>query len=357
MGLLDFLFPASTAAAGALSNRPQTTRGTSTTSFGKPTEDIVNQMLGKYTDLLSKGPGGFISAGMQNINRNAGLKTQALQNILAQRGISGDAAAFAEGNLESERFKDITDFQNQAPLDFLSKITSGISQLPLSKTTTSEETTPGNILGGATTGLAAALAQIYGQGGGGGGMGGGNNALGFPSIMNGLHFLTGLGKGTAGSWSVPGTDVGGPLNTTGGVTLPGLIKTGATKVGSAVAGGTKALAGLAASNPIAAIGIGAGVGGALLAKHFIGQGRRAADKLTGEGGLQNSFEKTLNEIDLMNVPDDQKNQYKNQAYQELIKQGMEYAKKGSNESKVISQMFDTISPLFGATNPLKTAQS
>lgn len=344
-GILDLLFPATTTAAGALSNRAQKTTQTSTSSrtFNPQTKAAIDQLLQKYQGLLSSGPGGYISAGTQRINRAADLQKQSLDNILAARGIQGPAAASPIANVENERFRNVINFQNEAPLDFLTKITQGISSLPLEESQTSTATSEvgGNKLGGAATGLAAALAQIYGQGGGGGG-----KALSFDSITNGLHFLTGLGKGSTGSWGVPGTDVGGSLSTTGGKTLPGLVK-----------GGFGKLAGLAGAHPFIAAGVGAGIGASLLAKHFVGQGRRAANVLTGEGGLQRAFEQSLNEIDSMQIPDELKNQYKREAYDELVRQGLEHAGKGGNENKVVSQMFDTISPLFGQQNPLKAAMN
>ena len=346
-GILDVLFPAATATAGALSNRAQKSSQTTTSSrtFNPQTKATIDQLMAKYQSLLSSGPGGYMAKGLQNINRASDLRKQSAENILAARGISGPASASPIVNLENERFRDVIDFQNKAPLDFLGQITQGISQLPLeeNQTSTSNSEVAGNKLGGATTGLAAALAQIYGQGGGMGG-----KALSFDSITNGLHFLTGLGKGGAGavgSWGVPGTGVGGEIASSGskmGTTLPGAIK-----------GGIGKLAGLAGAHPFIAAGIGAGIGASLLAKHFVGQGRRAADALTGEGGLQRGFEQTLNEIDSMQLPDELKIQYKNEAYQELVKQGLEHAKKGDNQSKVVTQMFDTISPLFGQANPLK----
>lgn len=97
-------------------------------------------------------------------------------------------------------------------------------------------------------------------------------------------------------------------------------------------------------------------GGVLLANHFIGQGRKAADKLTGKGGIQHAFEDTLNQIDAQpEYTEAQKWESKVQAYDKLVELALAFAKKGQNERKVVSQMFDTIAPLFGHTNPLKGA--
>jgi hypothetical protein len=328
-GFMDVLFPAATATAGALSNRAQKSTTTSTRSYGPNTKNLVDQMLAKYSGLLSSGPGGYMATGINNINRAADLQKMAQENIVAARGIQGNAAAAPLLNTENERFRNVIDFQNKAPLDYLSQITQGLSSLPMDTTETSTQEIGGNKLGGGATGFAAALAQMFGQG-----VGGGGKALDFGSITNGLHFLTGLG----GKSMPPGFE--GPIKP--GATLPGLIKGGFGKLGT-----------LAAAHPLAAVGIGAGVGAALLAKHFVGQGRRAANVLTGEGGLQHSFEQALNEIDSMQVDDNTKNQYKKEAYDELVKQGLEHAKGGSNQAKVVAQMFDTISPLFGQQNPLK----
>jgi len=315
---INWGLPALSGVAGALSNRPSTT--TQSLTYSKPATDLTNQILGKYTSMLSSGPGGYISSGIGNINRNADLQMQALQNILASRGISGQAAANAEALQESRRFADVTNFTNQAPLQYVNEITKGLSALPLEQTRAVKE--PGNILGGATTGVANALGLLAGMGNFGGG-----KALSTGSILSGL--------GKVGGSAIHG--IGGAIGTAGST-----IGHGIGSIGGAIGG-------LGATT----LGIGAGaVGAALLAKHFIGQGRKAANKLTGEGGLQRGFNDTLHEISQMDIPEEQKWQHYREAYDALVPQALEFAKKGSNEFKVASQMFDTISPIFGLDNPL-----
>lgn len=180
---------------------------------------------------------------------------------------------------------------------------------------------------------------------------------GIVDIMKGVaHKLFGVGgteAGGAGGVFGSGMGAGGAMSLSGGA--PDLMASDAGVTGGGgggILGGGSHLLHLAAMHPFAAAAIGAGLGGALLAHHFVGQGRRAADVLTGEGGMQRSFENTLRSIDAMNIPDDQKWQHKREAYDGLVRMGLEHAKKGDNERKVVKQMFQTVSPLFGQPNPL-----
>ena len=123
---------------------------------------------------------------------------------------------------------------------------------------------------------------------------------------------------------------------------------GAAGVG--IPGAASAILGAGPAAPIAAGVVGAG----LLAKHLIGRGRRAADELTHPGGMQNAFEGVLKDIDASGMNPDEAWKLKRQAYDELVQLGMAHAQKGNDfEKRTVSQMFDTISPLFGQQNPLR----
>ncbi len=155
------------------------------------------------------------------------------------------------------------------------------------------------------------------------------------------------GAGGAASVALPAGQVGSIAGI--GSTAPATGLTGALGLG-----GGSGLLGLGAAT-IPVVG-GIIAGGALLANHFIGEGRKAADKLTGEGGIQHAFEDTLNQIDAQpGYTDAQKWESKTQAYDKLKELGIQFAQQGKNQKKVASQMFDEISHLFGDTNPLKGA--
>src|SRR5262249_30214671 len=97
---------------------------------------------------------------------------------------------------------------------------------------------------------------------------------------------------------------GGFMNTMGkvagiaGTAAPLLSKLpGIGGIAGAASHGLGAIGGaIGAAGPLAPIAAGA-VGAGLLAKKFIGQGRKQADKLTGEGGAQNDFNNYMKEID------------------------------------------------------------
>jgi hypothetical protein len=198
-------------------------------------------------------------------------------------------------------------------------------------------------VGAAAPGLSAdaaapSIASIIGTGGGTA-VGGGTS---LASIMAGevpSIDASAIGLGAPGSVALAGGSTAAPA-------------TGVT--GALGLGGGSGLFGLGAAT-IPVVG-GAIAGGVLLAKHYIGAGRKQADKLTGEGGLQNAFEKTLQQIDTS--PDftpQQKWAGKTSAYDELEKRVLAFAKQGKNQRKVASQMFDEISHLFGKPNPLRGA--
>lgn len=163
----------------------------------------------------------------------------------------------------------------------------------------------------------------------------------------------------AGIAATAGGAASAALPTTLGALAPGVASiTGAgaapTIVAPALAGGTGGLGASAAAfatNPIT-LAVAAGIGGALLAKKFVGQGRKAADVLTNPGGIQRAFNETLSEIDGMGLPPEQAWTHKVEAYSELIKTAKAHAAKGKNPQKVVQQMLNQVSPYFGQAAPV-----
>lgn len=168
---------------------------------------------------------------------------------------------------------------------------------------------------------------------------------------------TGLGYSGTLAAGIPGLIAPAPAVVTGGIAGTGAAGAAA---GAAPATGLTGALGLGGGSGMFGLGAatipvvgGIIAGGALLAKHYVGAGRKQADKLTGEGGLQRAFESTLDDIDSASgYTAAQKWESKVQAYAELEKRVLEFARKGKNQRKVARQMFAQISPLFGKPNPL-----
>jgi len=196
--------------------------------------------------------------------------------------------------------------------------------------------------------------------------------IGVPAVGIGTGITTGVGSVTTGVGGAVPSIIG---VTSGGGTAAGSLGGAATTTGTTGGvGGLATAAGHAitgavssASDALGFLGLGSAAlpvvggiiaGGILLAKHYVGAGRKQADKLTGEGGLQRAFESTLSDID--NAPGysaAQRWQSKNQAYDELEKRVLDFASKGKNQRKVSVQLFDEISHLFGKPNPLKSGSA
>jgi hypothetical protein len=120
---------------------------------------------------------------------------------------------------------------------------------------------------------------------------------------------------------------------TGALSIPG--------VAAAAAHGLGALGGaIGAAGPFAPIAAG-GVGAALLAKKFIGQGRKQANVLTGEGGAQNQFGAIMQEIakrqDAGQLSDEQARAALSNALDQKAQEAMQFAGQGNNQRKVVKQ--------------------
>lgn len=130
---------------------------------------------------------GYQAGGIQDINQGYNLKQQALQNILAARGLSySPAAGTAQGGLESQRIGDVTRFNQQMPMvqrqmsiEDINNLIQGFMSTPKGVRTTSTQdystnrdysgtqhsvgTQPGDMMGGLLSGAGGALAPFLGM--------------------------------------------------------------------------------------------------------------------------------------------------------------------------------------------------
>jgi hypothetical protein len=136
-----------------------------------------------------------------------------------------------------------------------------------------------------------------------------------PAVAGAVGAGAGAGAGAAAGAAGAGAGAGG--GATGGI-LGGL---GATGVGAIAAGA---------------------IGAAILAKKLIGQGRKQANKLTGEGGLQYNFNEGLREIvaaqQAGQIDQAQRDDLVRQMYAQLQQDGARFAQGGNNQAKVVDQM-------------------
>jgi hypothetical protein len=150
---------------------------------------FMDTIRNRYTNLLNNPDiSGYMGQEVNNINRNYAAAGNNAQEILAARGITGGpASATSAINNDQNRIRDITQFQNNAPLlqrslyeDTLGKAVNAFSQFP--KDTYSDSTNTGNnygytnssgtgtgvqdgnMLGGLTGNLSQMLAFLFGQG-------------------------------------------------------------------------------------------------------------------------------------------------------------------------------------------------
>jgi len=211
MAFVPALISGVSALAGGLLNKPKTTtqntnqttnisgdQSANSNANTAPVYDPLqlamrNYLLGQFYQRSSPGAignqvGSYINQGVNNINESAGTNQAALSNMLASRGLSYSGAASTPlGMAESNRIGQITDLRNSAPIladQFQSKnltdFASFLSGLPVGQKSASDAystshqstntqgtgqmTDPGNILGGAVTGLGSSLAYLYGKG-------------------------------------------------------------------------------------------------------------------------------------------------------------------------------------------------
>ena len=164
-------------------NQTGSQTGTTTPNLDPRASGLYDQLLNHYQSLLgNQDLSGYQAGAIGDINQTSDIKRKAMEQMLAARGIQGPAAANTLGNVENQRFSNITQLNQQLPLlqSQLSQqaLTSGqglFGAMPYGSSqqqnTTNEQravnTTknPGNMLGGLFSSLGPILAQLYGSGG------------------------------------------------------------------------------------------------------------------------------------------------------------------------------------------------
>lgn len=123
--------------------------------------DAYKKRMGNYQGFLT----GYTGQGMRKINRGADIRTQALQNTLAARGLgSSPIAAALESQGEDDRIQQLVDFYSNVPLvgrqmesEDLSGLGQFVASLPTGQTTTRKGTTTGTAYGSTSNALGSAL--------------------------------------------------------------------------------------------------------------------------------------------------------------------------------------------------------
>jgi len=186
------------ALAGSFGNKPQkTTTDSSNISTGNfqqsgytapvydpATQELRDTLTSQFKGLATPDLSGYAASGIGQINNNSDIRTRALQNSLAARGLSNSPiASIAPALSQSQRIGDISQFQNNLPLLqqqlLLQNLNAGagyLKGLPIGQSTTSSganygtqtghsvQTGTGNQAAGGLAGLATTLAGLYGKG-------------------------------------------------------------------------------------------------------------------------------------------------------------------------------------------------
>lgn len=165
-----------------------------------------------------------------------------------------------------------------------------------------------------------------------------------------------LGIGTAGAATFGGTAAAGTLLTAGpaaGLTIAAApTAVGGVAGGTAVAGGATFL-GMSVATAIPVIG--GAIAAALVASHYIGQGRRTANEFVQ--GAQNPFGENLGKIvDAFNeavaagkITADQASEAKDEVmklWSTFREEADKFAAQGSTQAKVVRQAYETLDPLI-----------
>lgn len=188
--------------AGLLGNKPQKTTTTSQNAgatafqnsgyqypvYDPATQELRDALTSQFKNLSSPDMAGYAAQGINNINQNSDIRTNALKNSLAARGLSySPIASIAPAMSQNQRIGDISQFQNSLPLIqqqlMLQNLNAGagyLKGLPIgsantasgagqsSEQGTSTQIGTGNQAAGGIAGLATTLAGLYGKGAFGG---------------------------------------------------------------------------------------------------------------------------------------------------------------------------------------------
>lgn len=236
--------------AGGLNNRPNTSTqtntgtindtgsGTQTTTptFTPKQQQLSDQLVSGYESSLNEDPNlsGYQAQGQAQINAGSDAREKAVKNILASRGLSFSPNAGAVlGQAKNAGITQGVDFANSIPMlaqqlklqklqqagGFFNSMAHGqTGSFTTNNTrkldTTTKTTNPGNILGGAVSGIGSMLAYLYGNGAFG--KGGNNNGSG-AKLNPGL-----FGGGNGGGFNFPGIP---SSNGDPGIQMPGVDQT------------------------------------------------------------------------------------------------------------------------------------
>lgn len=103
----------------SVNNTSQDTSGVKKFDLDPQTQALLDQLTGSYSS-FAKAPldfRGYQASGIQGINQNSDLQKQALEQIMASRGLStSPAVSTGLNNIESNRFGQINQFNQQLPL-------------------------------------------------------------------------------------------------------------------------------------------------------------------------------------------------------------------------------------------------
>jgi len=90
---------------------------TTTPNLTPQMQAYLNQLIGRGANLTAPSLTGYQAQQTQNINQNADLQRQAVNNIMATRGLaSSPVSATAEAGIEQNRINNITGMQEQLPM-------------------------------------------------------------------------------------------------------------------------------------------------------------------------------------------------------------------------------------------------
>ena len=106
---------------GGTQEGSSTSSGTTTSGVNlkSPYQDFINRILGQYTQMMNSptDTAGYAATQEQGINKTSAASGQAVNNIMAARGLSmSPVAATAEANNEANRFSQISQMKQSLPL-------------------------------------------------------------------------------------------------------------------------------------------------------------------------------------------------------------------------------------------------
>lgn len=105
-----------------LESQTQTSGGTTSTSTTNPnlspaTQQLIDTLTAKYQNLTQPSLQGYAAQQTQSINRNADLQNQAVQSLMASRGLAtSPVSGTAQAGVEAGRFGEINKMQAGLPL-------------------------------------------------------------------------------------------------------------------------------------------------------------------------------------------------------------------------------------------------